>query len=150
MVTCHAQLARWQALASGGSPHSRGSTEPLGLLSAAPAPPLEPCQNAEFPWLSTPRRKGKPHPRHVRVLPSLRRLEWSKAGAGGGDSMVKVPPTPMFPCLLSMALAGAALPGTGRPRRFGAQPLPRAPKAVASKAAEFPCVRPFRRRIRRR
>ena len=36
-------------------------------------------------------RMGKPHPRHVRVLPSLRRLEWSKAGAGGGDSMVKVP-----------------------------------------------------------
>ena len=55
------------------------------------------------------------------------------------DSMVKVPPPPpLFPCLLSMALAGAAVPGTARPRRRGAQPLPRALKAVASKADEFP------------
>jgi hypothetical protein len=60
-------------------------------------------------------------------------------------------PQPLFPCLLSVALAGAAVPGTGRPRRFGAQPLPRVPKAVASQAAEFlPRVRPFRRRVRRR
>ena len=32
--TGHSQLARWQALASGGSPHSRGAAEPLGLLPA--------------------------------------------------------------------------------------------------------------------
>ena len=72
------------------------------------------------------------------------------AGASKVGQHAKVPPPPpLFPCP-SVALAGAAVPGTGRPRRFGAQPLPRAPKAVASKAAEFPRVRPFRRRIRRR
>ena len=31
-------------------------------------------------------RKGKPHPRHVRVGPTLRRLEWSKPGSSGGES----------------------------------------------------------------
>ena len=32
-------------------------------------------------------RKGKPHPRHVRVAQSLRRLEWSKPGLGASGGL---------------------------------------------------------------
>ena len=38
VATSHSQLAMWPVLASGCSPHSRGSTKPLGLLSACLVP----------------------------------------------------------------------------------------------------------------
>ena len=38
-ATGHSQLDRWQAVPLGCSPHSRGLTEPLGLLPACLVPP---------------------------------------------------------------------------------------------------------------